>query len=192
MLSSLLTILRDVVNAHLSASSGWGEGQPEHGQVMFPDGEKTDAVDFKLGTVSLLVVNLEQEHSLRLGDPHRVKMADGTTQQVSPPIHLNVDVMFVARFKDYEHSLRYISLILQFFQSHRVLDHENTPALSDKIDKVIIELHTLPISEQHNLWGLLRSTYQPSVVYRLRMIVLQDEAGVPAPLVSTTMLRRLK
>lgn len=189
MISDLLVLLKDATNDHLAANLGWGGTQPDHGQVVFLDGEKADGLELKLGAVSLLVVNLEQEHTLRPGDPYRVVQADGTTQRVQPPIHLNVYVLFIARFKEYQQSLRYISLILQFFQTHRVLDHENTPALSDRIEKVIMEFTTLPFSETYNLWSLLRSAYQPSLLYKVRMVAYQDEDGLSAAAAATPTVR---
>jgi hypothetical protein len=192
MINELLLILKDAVNAHLSASSGWGDEHTDQGQVVFPESERVDAIDLKLGAVTLLLVNLEQEHSVRPGDPYRVSLPDGSTQRVSPPIFLNLILMFVARFKDYQQGLRHTSSILQFFHSHRVLDHQNTPALSDRIEKVIMEFVTLPMSEQHNLWGLLRTAYHPSLIYRARLMILQDEDGVTLPGLSGAPERRIK
>ena len=189
MISDLLVTLKDAVNDHLAASSGWGGAQADHGQVVFGDSDKADGLELKIGAVTLLMVNLEQEHTLRPGDPYKVTLADGTTQRVQPPIHLNVYILFAARFKEYQQSLRYISLILQFFQTHRVLDHQSTPGLSERIEKVIMELITLPFSEHYNLWSLLRSSYQPSLLYKVRMVVYQDQDGLAAPAAGTMAMR---
>jgi hypothetical protein len=189
MIDAVLVVLKDAVNAHLSASSGWGDSLADQGQVAFMESERVDAADFKLGAVTLMLVNLEQEHSMRLAEPYRVSMPDGSSQRVSPPIFLNIYVLFVSRFKDYQQSLRYVSFILQFFQNHRVLNRENTPALDERIEKIIMELITLPMAEQHNLWGLLRTTYHPSLLYRAKMVVYQDEDGVTVPAGSAPVLR---
>lgn len=189
MINELLTILKDSVNAHLSASSGWGDEQTDQGQVVFPEAERVDSIDFKQGAVTLLLVNLEQEHAARQGDPYRVNLPDGSTQRVSPPIFLNGLVIFVARFKDYALGLRHLSNILQFFQTRRVLDHDNTPALNSRIEKIAMELVTVPIAELHNLWGLMKAAYHPSLVYRARMVIVQDEDGVTPPQISTAITR---
>jgi len=181
MISEVLVLLKDAVNNYLGATLGWGSAQPETGQVVFLDSDKLDVQDFKLGAVTLVLVNLEQEHSMRPGDPYRTTLPDGTTQRVHPPIHLNAYVLFAARFKEYQQSLRYISLILQFFQNHRVFDHENTPTMSDRLDRIQVDFMTLPFSEQHNLWMLLRTSYQPSLLYKVRMVVYHDEDGLAAP-----------
>ena len=58
MIDEVLLVLKDAVNAHLSASSGWGESQTDQGQVVFIESERVDAADFKLGAVTLMLVNL--------------------------------------------------------------------------------------------------------------------------------------
>ncbi|HZF48950.1 MAG TPA: DUF4255 domain-containing protein [Polyangiaceae bacterium] len=181
MLSEALLILKDAVNNHLSMSSGWSASDSDHGQVVFLDSERVEALDFKIDAVSLVLVNVEEETTLRPDDPHRRALLNGASQKAKPPIHLNAYVLFVARFKDYKQSLQYISLILRFFLKNRLLDHESTPTLSDRIEKLTMELVTLPFSEQNHLWGILRTAYMPSLLYKVRMIVFQDEDAVVVP-----------
>ena len=76
--------------------------------------------------------------------------------------------------------------VLQFFQSYRVFDQDSAPGLSDKIEKLTVELLTLPFSEQNHLWGVLRAAYHPSLLYKLRMVVFSDEHGIAAPLITET------
>lgn len=189
MISDILVLLRNTVNEHLTVSSGWRGPVPDQGPVVFLDSEKVDSLELKLGAVTLLLVNLEEDHTLRPADPFRLTLPDGTTQRVQPAIQMNAYVLFAARFKEYEQGLRCISLILQFFQGRRVLDHENTPALSDRIEKLTMELLTLPLSELNQLWGMLRSAYQPSLLYKVRMAVFQDKDGLSAPQISDPVLR---
>lgn len=181
MISKAILLLKDVVNDYLSTSSGWGPPDTDFGQVSFVDSANVDVVDFKMGAITLLLVNVEEERSMRPADPYRRALPDGTEQRVSPPVHLNLHVLFVARFADYKLSLRYISLILQFFLNRRVLDHESTPSLDDGIEKLTMELVTLPFGEQNNLWSILRTAYQPSLLYKVRMVVFRDEDGVIVP-----------
>lgn len=181
MIKDLLVLLKNAVNDHLTVSSGWGGTQPDQGQVVFLQNDKVEHLDLKLGAVTLLLVNLEEEHALRPDDPYRRSLPDGTTQRVKPPIFLNAYLLFVSYFKDYEQSLQYLSLILQFFQNHRIIDHNTFPALGDRFDHLTVNLVTLPFAEQNNLWSLLRISYQPSLLYKVRMAVFRDEEGVPVP-----------
>src|SRR5262245_36369844 len=105
MINEVLLVLQERVNEHLSASLGFSAADSDHGQVVFVESEKLDCVDFKMGAVSLLLVNVEEEHALRPDDPYRRILPNGTTMRVKPDIYLNAFVLFVARFKDYKQSL---------------------------------------------------------------------------------------
>lgn len=186
MLRDVLQLLRERVNDHLRTTAGWRPTDTALELVDFPGCERVDLPDIKLEKVTLFLVNLEEDHTLRPADPYHRPSPDGTTEQVQPPIMMNAYVLFVARFDKYETSLRSLSRILQFFQGHRVLDHESAPGLPERIEKLTMELLTLPFSEQNHLWGVLRAAYHPSLLYKVRMVVFSDEQGTALPLITET------
>lgn len=186
MLAEVLVFLRERVNDHLRTAAGWRPTDLGSEPVRFPGDDKVDTIHFLPDCVTLLLVNVEEEHALRPADPHRRTLPDGTTQHVNPPIQVNAYVLFVARFADYEKSLRQLSRILHYFQSHRGFDRESAPGLPDKIDKLTLELLTLPLSEQNLLWSVLRAAYLPSLLYKVRAIVFSDEQGTAPPLITET------
>jgi hypothetical protein len=190
MINEVLVLLKSQLNSHLSLGQSPTESQED--RVVFPDGQSMDPLTFKLGAVSALLVNVEEENALRAADLYSRVSSNGTLQKVNPEIRLNLYVLFVAHFKQYEESLRYISQIIRFFQSNRVFDHHNTPALSDDIDKLIVELVTLPLSGINEIWSLLRVGYHPSVLYKVKMIVFRDEDAISVPEVGETVLKSAK
>lgn len=173
MINEALVFLKNRLNAHLD--SGRNPEDSQEDQVVFLEGQNTDPLTFKLGAVSVLLINLEEENTLRTPDPYIRSSPDGARQKIHPEIRLNLYVLFVARFKQYEESLRHLSLIIRYFQKHRLLNQHNAPELSENIEQLVMELITLPLSEQNDVWGALRVTYQPSVLYKVKMIVFQDE-----------------
>ena len=175
MISQVLVFLKQCLNAYLDAKSDWSPGEPRDDKVEFINGEKMDPISFKLETVSVLLINVEQENTQRAADPYSRMSPDGSRQRIQPDIRLNLYVLFVARFKQYEKSLNYLSLIIQYFQTHRLLNQHNSPDLSEQIEQLSIELITLPFSEQNEIWNALRTTYHPSVLYRVKMVVFTDE-----------------
>ena len=189
MISNVLLLLKDQLNEHLIAQSGSSPANPGEEKVVFLDGESMDPVTFKLGAVTLLLINLEEETALRPADLYRRPRPDGSIEQAMPEVRLNLYVLFVARFRQYEQSLRCLSQIIRYFQHHRVLDHHNAPGLSDQIEKLVLELVTLPFSEQDQIWNALRTTLHPSVLYRVRMITFQDEEGLADPQVEEAVVR---
>ncbi len=181
MIGEVLLFLKGQLNEYLNASSGWSTADAGEDKVVLLDGEALDPISFKLGAISALLVNLEEEKTLRPADRYQRTLADGSKLQVQPEIRLHLYVLFVARFKQYEQGLRYLSLIIRYFQNHRVLDQQNAPALADGIEKLVLELVTLPFSEQNEIWNALRTTYHPSVLYKVSLIAFRDEEAVAAP-----------
>ena len=125
MIDKTLILLRNRLNEHLGSDP---DESPED-KVVFVDGEQTDPLTFKLGAITVLLINIDEENVLRAPDRHARVSSDGVRQKVDPDIRVNLHVLFVARFKEYEESLRHLTLIIRYFQSHRVFNHENTPEL---------------------------------------------------------------
>ena len=189
MLSEVLLFLKNHLNAYLQILSGWNPEDTGEDKVVFIDGGNMDPITFQLGAVSVLLINIEEENTLRIPDPYTRVSPDGTRQKVQPEIRLNLYVLFAARFQQYEDALRYLSLIIQYFQNHRVLNHQNAPELSDTIEQLVMELITLPFSEQNEVWNSLRTTYHPSVLYKVKMVVFKDEDAVTTPAITEKILR---
>lgn len=189
MIGEVLTFLRGRLNGYMSVRLGVVPGESNPDKVVLLDGEKMDPIEFPLGAVTALLINIEQERSSNAPDPFYRTQADGKSERVSPQIRMNLYVLFVAHFKQYEQGLSYLTLIIQYFQNHRLLNHDNAPELSDRIDKLTMELVTLPFSEQNEVWNALRTTYHPSVMYRVRMIILEDEESVSGPPIGEKVIR---
>ncbi len=96
---------------------------------------------------------------------------------------MNLYVLFVAHFKQYADSLRSLSGVIRHFQRHRIFHRRNAPTLPASIEQLAVELVTLPFAEQNEVWGSLRTSYRPSVLYRVRVLVFQDDEPVPLPVV---------
>ncbi len=192
MIGEVLTFLRGRLNAYISVRLGVVPGESNPDKVVLLDGEKMDPIEFPLGAVTALLVNVEQEKSQPAPDPYYRTLADGKSERVYPEIRMNLYVLFVAHFKQYEQGLSYLSLMIQYFQNHRLFNHSNAPELGDRIEKITLELVTLPFSEQNEVWNALRTTYHPSVMYRVRMVVFEDDEGVSGPPVGERVIRTME
>ena len=80
--------------------------------------------------------------------------------------------MFAAYFtnSNYLESLRYISLVIEFFQIYNVFDSSNTPLISPGIDKVYVEISNVSIEEISKLWGNIGTSYIPSIAYKIKQV----------------------
>ena len=183
MIDRALLFLRDQLNAHMSRAGGGAAAGLEE-PVTFLDGDKLDPLTLKIGAINALLVNLEQEPIMRRDDPFVRTLPDGTAVRARPEVRLNLWVLFVARFHVYEAGLAALSSVLGFFQANPVFDGRSAPALDPAIDRLAMELHTLPMSEQNDLWGSLRLAYHPSLLFKVRMIAVRDADALPAPAVT--------
>ena len=187
MIGDVLLLLRDRLNAFLRAAAPVADVAEDPVQLI--DGEQSDPIVFRLNALTVLLVNIEQEATLRSVDALVRTQPDGQLRQVLPEVRLNLYVLFAARFKAYEHGLNQLGMVIRFFQQHRAMDHDNTPGLNPLIDKLVLELVTLPISEQNEIWSALRVGYHPSVLFRVRMLAFRDADGTAVPKISTTVVR---
>lgn len=170
MIHDVLGFLKEQLSQYLRNRESFHEDR-----VVFMDGERTDTVSFPKNAITPLLINLEEETAMRPGDPYVQVRRDGMRVGVNPEIRINLFVLFVANFSSYEESLKFLSYVIRFFQSNRVFTHESTPQLSPDIDRLIMELVTMPFTSQNEIWNALRTTYVPSVLYKVKMIVFEDE-----------------
>ena len=121
--------------------------------------------------VSVFMINLEESKISRNGN---LQVHPGS----NPMMSIDVFVMFAAYFPspNYIESIKYISLILDFFQSNLVFDHSNTPALASGLDKLVVEFANISADDLNKIWGMSGANYVPCVVFKLKTI--QFDGGV--------------
>ncbi len=172
MLQVVLSFLKDQVNNYLRVKR---RGQPFVVDVVFREQHTGSTIKFFENKINVLLVNLEEEQLFRAGAVPSSSITNGINAQVNPDVYMNLYIMFVSYFKDdYTQALSCLSLIIKFFQSHRLFEGKNYPPLNPEIEKLTLELVNLPFSEQKDLWSLLGMPYIPSVIYKVRMVVFKD------------------
>lgn len=184
MIADVLVFLRKHLDDHLRIELGVTPDDPTGDKVVFLDGDKMEPITFKLGAVSELLINVEEERVLRQADLYARQGEDGIPQRVQPDIRLILYVLFVARFKQYESGWEHLSKIIEHFQTQRVFEPETTPDLPAGIEKLVLELVTLDFAGQNEVWNALRTTLHPSILYRVKLIALRDRKPAVLPQVS--------
>lgn len=176
MIDRALLFLRDRLNEHAALTLG-GAGTAE--AVVFPDGDKLDPLQLKVGATNLLLVNMEEEQVMRADDPFTRRLPTGDTIAVMPAVRLNLSLLFVARYRAYDAALAALTDVLRFFQANRVFDAGGFPDLDPGIGRLVVELSTLPFAQQNELWGALRLAYHPSLLFRVRMVTVEQPLAAP-------------
>lgn len=151
-----------------------------------PDGSVNADV---LNKLCFTLVGLEQETTLRNGAAGRRQEGSQGPEHLraNPAVRLNLRLVLSANFSDYAEALKFLSAAIAFFQRTNVLTPQNTPTLDAQLDKVIIELETVETQEWSYLWGMLGTKCLPAVVYKVRMLTLQEVPdGQARPAISAT------
>lgn len=170
MINEVLVLLKDKLNNYFRLKANVPEDK-----VAFLDGSKMDPLAFPIDHVVPLLINVGEERILRPADRYEGIVRGGIKTQINPTINLNLSVLFVSKFADYEQSLKFLSLVVKFFQHNPVFDQTNTPGLNPLIEKLRTELITLSNAEQNTLWSSLRTTYTPSVLYKIGLLAFADD-----------------
>jgi hypothetical protein len=190
MIADILVFLKNRLNAHFLSQLATIDS-PGEDNVIFLDGDqKSDAISFKLGAVSILLFNIEHDVTLRPPDIFTRVAEDGTKRKINPEIIVSLYVLLVAKYKTYEQSLQAVSIILQYFQVNPIFDPQNSPELHQNINRLVLELNTLTVTQQNEIWGMLRSSYLPSISYKVKAAAFIDEGEKRATDVSEIILEQ--
>lgn len=134
------------------------------------------------------VVNIEQEESLR-NIPFRrsITQPNGLPVGVErqPEIYLNIYLLFGSNKSEYGIALQRIAQVIAFFQRQHVFTPADTPALGAlNINKLVFDLYSTGFDELNQLWSVMGGKYIPSVVYKMRLAMIQDAPEQAAGIIS--------
>jgi len=137
-----------------------------------PDGAPSPEAAEKL---LVFLVNIERDPGISRA-ARWSGAAGGRIGLTPPPVNLNLLVMVAANYggTKYGAALELLSRTLKVFQSRPVIDHHNAPDLDGGIERLVLELEDLSVTDLSNLWGVLGGHYMPSVLYRVRMITIDS------------------
>ena len=123
--------------------------------------------------MGLTLINIEEE-KVHKAQSAVHKTADGLVMHMNPELKLNLYILLASNFNTYATGLKFLSAGISFFQSKNVFTAANTPDLDPRIEKLIVELHTMGLEQQNHLWGYLGAKYLPSICYKVRMLIVQE------------------
>ena len=179
MLDVALKFLVDELNTYLLTRTDSDFGQAELCKLVDDSGKWAVTEDH----VGASIISIEEERTFRSQLPERTYV-DGKHVVLEPELKLNLHIMFAANFKNYDQGLKYISHVLTFFQAHANFTHAQYPNLDSDIQKLTAELQSLSYEQLNQVWAFIGGKQLPSVLYKVRMVVLQDieQRSVEPPL----------
>ncbi len=174
MINVVLSVLKDKLNEYLK-----NVGTTELNVVEFINTNNNDPVSFTDDKVTPFLINVSEDRKFRNADQYSGIVRDGIRTQANPEIRIELLILFVSKFSKYDQALKFLSHVIKFFQVNRVFSPLNSPQLSDeRIEKLVVELISLPLEEQNQVWHSLNTSYLPSVLYRVRLLSFIDEQSI--------------
>ena len=157
------------LNAYINLRTGIDD-RVVQATIMNQNGqENNDARD----QVVLSLVNLEEDRITRSIERYE-RQANDRLRGIQPEVRLNAYLLFAANLSDYDEALKSLSHVVAFFQNKRYFDYAEIPDLADEDGRLLLELYSLTFEQVNHLWGALGAKYMPSVVYKMRMVTIQD------------------
>lgn len=186
VIDGALKLIVEEVNAYLQRRTGSGLGQVELGPLVDDKGNWLVAQD----SLRLALFLIDEERTMRNPRPERVSV--GSYDLVRPPpLNLNLTVVFAGRFQQYAQALRHLSHVLLFFHAHPVFTPADTPGMPADLDRLAVELVNYTPEQLNQMWACIGTKQLPAVVYRLRMVVLQETEPLGARVPITTIAAEL-
>jgi Pvc16 N-terminal domain len=179
MIDVALQFLSDELNAFLQSNVGLDAAKVSPSSVLNAEGKFAVPVD----SVGASIINVEEERVVKTQVPQYVHR-NGQDVISEPDLKLNLYVLFAANFQVYDQALKYLSLIIRYFQSQPSFTPEQFPALDPRIEKLVPELQSLSFDQWNQIWGANGGKQLPSILYKTRLVVIQpDVSSVRSPLV---------
>lgn len=178
MLDEALKYIKSEVNDYFTQKIG----NSTETRILFGNlsqiNEGTQAEKYK-GKIVMSLVNVEEDKLSKSPDNFTVIPMQKTIYK-NPKMYLNVYILFAIN-KDYGSTTetadpyKDLSLIVQCFQRKNLFTPENSPSLPSIFDRLYLELVSLSFEQLNHLWGVLGGKYIPSVLYKVRVIGIEDD-----------------
>ena len=169
MINNALTFIKRHLGGELHARIGASEGD-----VVIDSVNKEGSSD----NLVITLINIEEEKFYKEQNHYRRNEGDTAGFKiVNPEIKLNLYILFSAQKNDYKEALKQISCLIKIFQGKHVFEKEDFAKYSEisGLESLIVELFPLSLEQNNNLWQTLGNKMVPSVMYKVKMVSIQDD-----------------
>jgi len=182
MLSTTLSFLADEINGFIGNKDFRYRGKTVAivSDLVDAKGEPvyTKLITEQGDNLVITLINIEEE-TVGKSQAATYRKPDESIELLNPDIKINAYIMItgVSNMTDaqrYLNSLRVLSYAMGFFQYKNVFDKVNSPTLPDGVEKLIAEMVSLTFEQQNHIWGALGAKYQPSVMFKIRMLTYRE------------------
>jgi hypothetical protein len=172
MIGKALQFTKDVLDQYLKNKYGLHESKVLLNKLIESNG---NIPALNQNKVVLSLINIEKETLKRFYQRNQ-KTDNGKFADINPSERYNLDLLITSNFDDYTETLRYLNSSIEFFQMYPALDAHSFSTIPAGLGKLEFEIEKINYHQMHGLWTSMGAKYQPSVVYKIRLITIQGEA----------------
>lgn len=169
MIDQAVNFLKSELNTYLAGKTG----ESENVEITALIDSNGSAVNLS-NKVGATLVNVEEERMFRSQAPQIINNG-GTFTMVNPELKLNLYLLFTAHNSIHKEALTLLSYVVQCFQVRNSFDNQRSPQLGESIEKLMVDLYSLNFEQQNQLWASLGAKYLPSVLYKVRMLIINEK-----------------
>jgi len=182
MIAKALQFTRDVLDQFIKNRFNLDESKVLLNTLIEANGNIPQANQNK---VVISLINVEKETLKQFYNKSSQKITNGNYPQQTPSERYNLDLLVSASFDDYNETLRFLNAVILFFQINLMLDATSYSTMPAGLNKLEFEIEKIGYHQMHSLWTAMGARYQPSVIYKMRLITIQgNEADAFAPAIS--------
>lgn len=173
MISKALTFLTDYLNQELKMAFGLDQDLVLASSLINPDGTIAENIENK---IIISVINMEHETYMKSLSNYKTD-GGNVLGKIGMPVYLNLYVLVSANYSsnNYLEAFKILSAVISSLQANPYFTKQENPGMQDPLTKLTLEIYNIPITELSHIWSGIGAKYVPSIVYKMRMITLQDD-----------------
>lgn len=142
--------------------------------------------------VIITLIHVEQE-TVKSFYRKNKQLNDGNYENKPLDERYNLYLLVAPNFEQYNETLKFLNATIQFFQIKGVLDANTSSKIPKGISRLEFEFEKGDgYLQMHNLWSALGAKYQPSVIYKMRLVtIVSDEINAFESSVNVTSNRTI-
>ncbi len=175
MIAEALKFTTELLEHELNLTFGKKlEGRVVASSLLNPDGSIVDDINNKL---VISVINLEQE-TTRKHLTNYVKDGSQNFGKVAPPVQFNLYMLISANFdssKKYLEANKVLSAVISVFQAQPFFTQNAKIKMEAPLEKLTFEIFNVAMNELSHIWSGIGAKYLPSIIYKVRMLSIQEK-----------------
>ncbi|WP_316821907.1 DUF4255 domain-containing protein [Pedobacter gandavensis] len=169
MINKALQFTSDTLNQFLRNRFGLDETKVVMNKLIDSNGQVPSINQNK---VIISLINLEKE-TTKAYHIRNHSLSNGSFVNVNPAERFNLDILLSANFDDYSETLKFLNAVILFFQLNNSLSVNTSSSFPAGLEKLEFDIEKLSYQQMNNLWSAMGANYQPSVIYKMRLLTIQ-------------------